>query len=197
MTTTADDELLLPFLEGQSSAAFNLQALQRVFAEHAERVERAVCTTMTESMADAAMIYFPAPPAPSEQGRLLPVADVAVHPSRLRDLRSFLGDPSAQWSCTLQGALLELILAGRQNLLAVLATGFGKTTLIMMISKMYAPTKTILVVLPLMSLHEDFHFRARKVGLIVDQFRLYGAFHRHANIVTVPVECLQSPAFHR
>ena len=180
-----------------STPGWDMQALKRLLDDHQEHIERVVCRTTTESMADAAVVYFPPPPAAPAQGQLLPVADVSVHPSRLRDLRAFLCNPSAQWSTPLQGVMLEKILSGRQNLLAVLATGTGKTTTIMMMAKMYAPTQTILVVLPLMALHDDFHRRAQNAGLVTAQFSLNNEFQHHANIVTVPVECLPNVQFHQ
>ncbi|KAH8069686.1 P-loop containing nucleoside triphosphate hydrolase protein, partial [Cristinia sonorae] len=104
-------------------------------------------------------------------------------------------DPSASFSSPSQAVLLELILLGREHVLAVFPTGSGKTTLIFLLARMYALGKVIIVVLPLLSLHDDMHRRARLQGLKAAKFNAYEEFDRHANIVTVQVEALGTQGF--
>lgn len=164
--------------------------------EFEERITKNLQATMVETMADASRIYFPKPPSSDSSNAIRPVSDIIVHPSRLRDLKAFFLDNQAQFSCPEQGVLLEHILQGKENILAILATGFGKTTLIMMVAKVYAPTKTIVVVLPLLSLHQEVHRRAQGHGLVADQWKSGNGWNRKANIVTVAIEVIQDIQFH-
>lgn len=160
-----------------------------------EDLPRLVSVAVSENMAESASLFWPPPPPSSDPGTLIPVSEIEVHPSRLRDLRVFLRSQTATFKHPLQAVLLEYILRGRENVLAILATGIGKTTMIMMVSRMYAPTKTIVVVLPLLSLHANFHARAAESGLICAKFHPFEEFNRHAQIVTVAVEALDRQAF--
>ncbi|KAH8100432.1 P-loop containing nucleoside triphosphate hydrolase protein, partial [Cristinia sonorae] len=126
---------------------------------------------------------------------LHPVSNTVVHPSRLKDLRVFLHDSNASFTSPAQATLLELIVDGRSHLLAVVGTGIGKTTLIMMVAKMYASTRTVIVVLPLLSLHNQMRSRALLAGLKASKFSPDEEFDRYANIVTVQIEHLDSPRF--
>jgi hypothetical protein len=151
--------------------------------------------TTTESMAEASRIFFPPPPPPTGSNSLRPLSDVVVHPSRLVKFRSFLGNPTAQWSCPEQGVLLEHLIHGKENILAVLGTAAGKTTLIMFLAKEYAKGKTIVVVLPLAALHSDFHRRAVQHNLTVTKWNFNGKFNPHAHIITASIEDLKHQSF--
>ncbi|TCD60567.1 hypothetical protein EIP91_009851, partial [Steccherinum ochraceum] len=152
-------------------------------------LKRTIEVTVTEAM------WSPLPPT-TDPGALLPVSDIVPHPSRLAQLRNFLQDPNGSFTHPLQAVLLEHVLDGRQNLLAVLPTSFGKTATIMLLSKCYAPTQTIVVVLPLLALHADFRDRAVQLGVACDKFNSHEEFDRHANVVTVAVEALDDPKFY-
>lgn len=75
-------------------------------------------------------------------------------------LRRFLGDEQASFTNALQGQALETILARKTNVLVVLPTGSGKSTLIFLPAKMFEQAYTTVVVVPLKALHEDFKLRA-------------------------------------
>ncbi|TCD60111.1 hypothetical protein EIP91_010708 [Steccherinum ochraceum] len=83
------------------------------------------------------------------------------------------------------------------NLLGVLSTSIGKTTLILMLARVYAPDKTTIVVLPLSALHEDFKRRANQFGVHPARYSSKEEFNRNANVVTVAVEALEHPQFYR
>lgn len=139
-------------------------------------------------------MYFPKAPVSLDSATLRPVSDVSVHPSRLKDLRKFLRDPKAQFTTPEQGVLLEHALAGRDNVLGILGTAFGKTTLIMMMAKMYAQARVTVVVLPLSALHDDLDRRAKAHGLHISRWSPQ-EFNPNVNIITVAVEYLAHPQF--
>lgn len=175
-----------------------LERLEERFAKLERKFDNtsvSVKVAVGESMAEAAGVYWPVPPPTCDPGNLMPVSEIDVHPSRVQALRDFLGNQAASFSHPLQGALLEHILRGRENILGVLATGFGKTMLIMMLSKMYARTKTIVVVLPLSSLHADFHSRAAQHGLVCAKFSSTDYFDTNPNVLTVAIEELANVKF--
>ena len=151
--------------------------------------------TTTESMAEASRIYFPPPPPPTGSNALRPISDVIVHPSRLEMFRKFLGKPTAHWSCPEQGVLLEHLILGKENILAILGTGAGKTTLVMFLAKMFAKGRLTVVVLPLAPLHSDFHERAAEFGLIASKWDVGGKFNSHAHVVTAAIEDLKHQHF--
>lgn len=150
--------------------------------------------TINDAIAECSTIYFPKAPVSFDSANLRPVSDIAVHPSRLRDLRKFLGDPKAKFTTPEQGVLLEHALAGRDNILGILGTAFGKTTLIMMMSKMYAQGRVTVVVLPLSALHDDLDRRANAHGLRVSRWSPQ-EFNPNVNIITVAVEYLAHSQF--
>lgn len=160
-----------------------------------EDFKKELRVSVVDAMADASAIWFPEPPVQSTCSTLTPISDIHVHPSRFCDVKRFFNEPKASFSCPQQAILLEHILNGRPNILGVLATGFGKTTLIMMIAKLYAPTKTILIILPLLSLHENIHERARVFGLSAERWKSGSQSHTTSNIVTVCIESLTSDVF--
>lgn len=76
-----------------------------------------------------------------------------------------MNDPDAHWTCPEQAIFVESIIRGRENVLGILATGFGKTTMIMFIASAFSRGKSTVVIMPLAALHEDFHEHARHRGL--------------------------------
>lgn len=152
-----------------------------------------IAATVSESMASAGRAYFPAPLPP--QTSLHRVSDIEVHPSRLIHLRTFLNDEKAEWSCPEQALFVERLVLGQDNILAILGTGFGKTTMIMFIAKMFAQAKIILVIMPLVALHEDLHQRARQYGLSASRWKNGGKFNPNVNIITAAIEDLLNDSF--
>jgi superfamily II DNA helicase RecQ len=150
--------------------------------------------SVSETMAEFSLLYFPPPPRPRTS---LPiVSDVDVHPSRLAAaFRQFMGDPDAQWSCPQQAVFVEYLVGGRDNVLGILGTGFGKTTIIMFIAKTYSQGKSTVVVMPLAALHEDFHNRARSYGLKATQWSPTREFESTAHIITAAVDNLEDERF--
>ena len=148
---------------------------------------------ISETMAEIAQIYFP--PAPRPQTSLHLISDIEVHPSRLIQLRKFMNDPKAQWSCPEQAVFVEELISGKANVLGILGTGFGKTTAIMFLAKVFSAGKSTLVIMPLASLHEDFHKRARDYGLSAERWKRNGKFNASASIITAAVEDLEEEKF--
>lgn len=188
---------------GSGPASFDIS--EQVIAELSSNVLRSLEPAVAEKLTDVVkqifaemlMKFWPKPPIPFGSANLRPVADIMVHPSRRRDLRRFLRDPKAKFSTPEQGVLLEYILEGRESILGILGTGFGKTTLIMMLAKMYAHGKITVVVLPLSALHADLEARARQYGLVASRWSPDPSkFNPNAAIITCAVEYLEFPAFH-
>jgi len=106
-----------------------------------------------------------------------------------------MNDPDAHWSCPEQAIFVESIVRGRENVLGVLATGFGKTTTVMFIASAFSPGKSTVVIMPLAALHEDFHERARQYGLKACRWRMDGKFDGFSNIITAAIEDLMQDKF--
>ena len=90
---------------------------------------------------------------------------------------------------------VEELISGKANVLGILGTGFGKTTAIMFLAKVFSAGKSTLVIMPLASLHEDFHQRARNYGLSAERWKKNGKFNTCASIITAAVEDLQEDKF--
>ena len=190
-TTTAQPTTQPPSSSAQPPSSSILKQI-KMFQDEALANIRA---TTTESMAEASRIYFPPPPPPAGSSALRALSDVIIHPSRLEKFRSFLGKPTAQWSCPEQGVLLEHLIYGKENILGILGTAAGKTTLIMFLAQQFAQGKTIVVVLPLAALHSDFHRCASQHNLTVSKWKISGKFNPHAHIVTASIEDLKHNDF--
>ncbi|KAF8153455.1 hypothetical protein B0H34DRAFT_800655 [Crassisporium funariophilum] len=159
-------------------------------------LKASVTDIMRESFAEMATMYFPKPPITSNGANLRSLTDLAVHPSRLRDLRRFLNNPSANFTTPEQAILLEHILSSEQDILGILGTGVGKTTLILMLAKMYAKGKTLLVILPLSSLYLDLKRRANEAGLSITQWMPTGdKVNPNAHIICCAIEYLTFGTF--
>ena len=144
--------------------------------------------SISETMAEFSMLYFPTPPRPRYS---LPyVSEIEVHPSRLAAFRNFMGNPNTEWSCPEQAIFVEYLILGNWNILGILGTGFGKMTTIMFIAKEYSGGKSILVIMPLAALHKDFHERVRAHGLKASCWSANGDFDSTAHIIMAAVEDL-------
>jgi len=171
---------------GSTSQPFEM-ALNQIKSFHEESIAT-MRASVTETMAECSLIYFPRPPHPKTW--LPTVSEIDVHPSRLSDFRDFMRDPLAQWSCPQQAIFVEHLVRGQDNVLGILGTGFGKTTTIMFIAKKYSQGKSTVVIMPLAALHEDFHNRARQYGLNACRWKFSGDFDSNAHIITAAIEDL-------
>ena len=106
--------------------------LQKVAAVISENLEPRVQTVLHNIIAQLAAHHFPPPPNPPPMAGPQQRSTVAVHPSRLADLRRFLKDPNARFTYPEQAELLELMQARESNLLAVLPCAGGKTFMLML-----------------------------------------------------------------
>jgi len=157
-----------------------------------------ITDVVTQTFAEVLTRFWPKPPIPLNSANLRQVSDIVVHPSRRRDLRAFFKDPQAEFSCPEQAILLEHMVEGRENVFGITGTSSGKTTLIMLLAKMYAGGKTTVVVLPLSPLHGDLENRALRHGLTVSRWRPNPReFNPDANIITCAIEYLEFSDFHR
>ena len=171
------------------------QAAARFERKYTERASERLSECTKDSVAELSKIYFPALSAPLNTTNMRPVSDIAVHPSRIKDLRIFLNN-AAEFSSLEQDILLEYVLAGKGNILGILGTGFGKTTLIMTISKMYSQARVVLVILSLSFLHHDLKRRAKNFGPQISRWSPTG-FNENVHIITCAVEYLANKSFHK
>ena len=118
--------------------------------------------------------------SPPSQALTQPVTHM-MHPSRLRDLRTFLGDDSAVFKDPQQSLALELIRGKEPSLLVIGPTGTelvlfffidscssegsGKTLPIFMSIGLYDGGATTVMILPLVAMHEEYKCRAKRYGL--------------------------------
>jgi superfamily II DNA helicase RecQ len=154
-------------------------------------------TTITRNlMVQFAAEYFPPPPPPPLPTALPPPSTVIVHPSVLTDLRTFLNKPKADFRHPKQGELITKMRSRERHVLGILACDFGKTTLIMMVAKMYDPHLVTLVILPLSGLHRDLHERAREHRLAVSQWMSgRDTFNDAVSLIYVCIEQAVDDAF--
>ncbi|KAF8810835.1 P-loop containing nucleoside triphosphate hydrolase protein, partial [Phlegmacium glaucopus] len=106
----------------------------------------------------------------------------------------FTKNPSAQFSCPEQVALLELMILRSQSVLAVLGTGTGKTFIVLMQAALQQHLVTI-VVLPLSSLHDDLKRRATELQVSYSRWSPKGKFNMNVNVISVSIEHLGFPEF--
>jgi superfamily II DNA or RNA helicase len=157
-------------------------------------LEEKVKETILDSMAEVVATYFP---KPSRATGDRPISDIFVNRSRLTDLRTFLKNPKAEFSCPEQAILLEMMIQRKQSILGILGTGTGKTTIIMMHAKVYGNGRVTVVVLPLSGLHGDLERRAKALGLRISRWQTKGKFNPNADIVYVSIEHLTFEDFQR
>ena len=125
-------------------------------------VQEEIRSGLQRAMAEMAKIYWPPLPPKNARGDVGAGAIIIPHLSWLTGLRKFLHDDQAQFTCPEQALLVEFLVSGRQNVLAIVVTGFGKTMAILLAAKMYSDHQTFVVILPLSSLVEDFGQRAKE-----------------------------------
>jgi superfamily II DNA helicase RecQ len=182
---------------GTAATADILQAVEallhkRFLGESSQRKRET-----TELFVGLAATYFPAVPAVPRYNTLLPATSVIVHPSRLADLRTFLGNPNARFRSPKQGEIIELMRARKRHLLAILACDYGKTTVILMQIKMYDSHLVTIVILPLSGLHRDFRTRAHSYGISAAEW-LPGVntFNDSVSLIYASVEHAIYPEFY-
>jgi superfamily II DNA helicase RecQ len=151
-------------------------------------MERVLRGSLAEIFGELAPRYFGAPPPLPLPAALRQPTDIIVHPSRLKDLREFLGDPLATFRSAEQAELLEKMQSRRNHVLAILQAGQGKTFLTMMQAKMYYSRVTTLVILPLSGLHNDYVRRAKAHNVTISRWLPNSKFNPDASIIYVSVE---------
>jgi len=87
------------------------------------------------------------------------------HPSLLGELRRFLSDPNATFKTPEQAEALEVSVNRKEHLLLVGPTAMGKSLVYMMPSALYDHGLVTIVLLPLSSLHADFHRRCQQLNI--------------------------------
>jgi superfamily II DNA helicase RecQ len=157
------------------------------------RLEDQVQETVMKAMAEMAHTYFPKIVA-NHSNDMVDFSEIVIPPCRLQQLRDFLRNPAAQFSCYEQAVLLELMLRRTQNVLGVLGTGLGKTLVILMQATLQNNVVTI-VVLPMSSLHDDFKRRALELGVSYSRWNSNGKFNPDVNVISVSIEHLGFPGF--
>ena len=157
------------------------------------RLEDQVHETVMKALAEMAHTYFPKVAA-NHSNDMLDLSELIIPPCRLQQLRHFLRNPTAQFSCHEQAVLLELMLRRTQNVLAVLGTGLGKTLAVLMQATLQNDLVTI-VVLPMSSLHDDFKRRALELGVSYSRWNTNGKFNPDVNVISVSIEHLGFSAF--
>jgi hypothetical protein len=185
----------LSLTSGPGSTSVSMEGVVEQLKSFCDESVSSIRASVSETMAEFSLLYFPPPPRPRTS--LPRISDVEVHPSRLADFRLFMGNPEAQWSCPEQAIFVEYLVGGRDNVLGILGTGFGKTTIIMFVAKTYSEGKSTVVIMPLAALHEDFHDRARTYGLKAARWHNSSGFDSTAHIITAAVEDLQNAEFLR
>jgi hypothetical protein len=145
------------------------------------------------AMAEMSHTYFPKV-KPNLANDSIDISDLNIHPYRLLQLRDFLKNPSAQFSCPEQAVLLELMLLRRQSILAIIGTGLGKTFTVLMQASLQ-PSLVTIVILPLSTLHDDFKRRAADLRVSYSQWCPNGKFNMNVSVISVSIEHLGFPDF--
>ena len=171
-----------------TSTAFNALT-NKIIDVVGNKLEEIVQESVMSAIAEMSFKYFPKVTShPSNDAPL--ISDIQIPPSRLYQLRSFLKDPKAQFSCPEQVALLELMLNRTQSVLGVLGTGTGKTLTILLQASIHPKDIVTIVVLPLSSLHEDFKRRAAYHGVTYSRWMPKGKFNPNVQVISVSIEHL-------
>ena len=144
--------------------------------------------TVMNSMAELSRVYFPKI-VPNLASDSFDTSEIVVPPSRLQELRAFLNDPNAKFSCPEQAVLLEMMMRRTHSVLAILSTGSGKTLVILMQASLQKHLVTI-VVLPLSSLHDDLKRRALQLRVSYSRWQPNGKFNPDVNLISVSIEHL-------
>ena len=148
-----------------------------------------------KAIAELSQTYFPKVEGTVDTHKL-DISLIVIPPVRLQQLRSFLNNPSAQFTCPEQAVLLEVMVRRTQSVLGVLGTGFGKTFIILMQAWLQKPLVTI-VVLPLSTLHDDLKRRANDLKVSYSRWSPKGKYNPDVNVISVSIEHLGFPEFIR
>lgn len=151
-------------------------------------IDSRVNETITHNMAEMLVTYFPQPVRPYDDDRLRPASDIAVHPSRLAQLRQFLNRPQAQFTCPEQALLFECLIQRQQSVLGILGTNKGKTMTILMYAALYHSRGITVIVLPLSSLHADLRRRAASRQIRVSEWKADRPYDNDVHVLTVSIE---------
>lgn len=156
-------------------------------------LEDMVQETVMKAIAEMSYTYFPKikPVIDVDQ---LDISNIVVPPLRLQQLRSFIKNNTAQFTCPEQAALLELMIQRTQSVLAILGTGMGKTFIILLQAALQKGLVTI-VVLPLSTLHNDLKRRSGKLGVPYSRWAPNGKFNENVHVLSVSIEHLGFPDF--
>lgn len=149
--------------------------------------------TVMKAIAEVTHLYFPKV-VPNLSNDTLDISQITIPPSRLYQLRTFLKNPMANFTCPEQAVLLELMLLRKHSVLAVLGTGSGKTLVILLQASLQKDLVTI-VVLPLSTLHEDLRRRAASMNVSYSQWSPNGKFNPNVSVISVSIEHLGFPDF--
>ena len=89
---------------------------------------------------------------------------VSVSTKLLKALRKFYNDERATFKSPEQAKALQLIVDERMDVLAILPTSEGKS-LLLFLSTLMEPGKTMVVIVPLIAVMEDLRDRYMKAGI--------------------------------
>lgn len=156
-------------------------------------LEERLQETVMKGMAEMSHTYFPKVVA-NVVNDSLDISKITLPPYRLHQLRSFLVNPNAQFTCPEQAALLELMIQRTRSVLGILGTGFGKTFIILMQAWLQKQLVTI-VILPLSSLHDDLKRRAGELKVSYSRWAPNGKFNENVQVLSVSIEHLGFPEF--
>jgi superfamily II DNA helicase RecQ len=127
-------------------------------------------------------------PEPSLPVNRLPASELEA--KALDTLRNVLGKPDAQWTSSKQKEGVLAILELERDVLAIMATGSGKTMLII-IPALMQPDKVGVVVLPLTSLTDDLRRRLNQYGIPYEVYR-NRRLQGNANLILVSADTATS-----
>jgi hypothetical protein len=113
-----------------TNGPLSLSEISQISSLLSDQLDVKVRAQIKDNMAQLAALYFPPPQAQSPSS-LRQVSRYVVHPSRLRDLRNFLGDPTASFKFPEQAQLVEMMQARQSNILAIFPCNGGKTFMIL------------------------------------------------------------------
>jgi superfamily II DNA helicase RecQ len=157
------------------------------------RLEDLVQETVMKAIAEMSYMYFPKV-TPVINTNQLDISNIVVPPLRLQQLRNFLKNNTAQFTCPEQAALLELMIQRTHSILAILGTGTGKTFIILLQAALQKRLVTI-VILPLSTLHDDLKRRSGQLGVLYSRWTPNGKFNENVQVISVSIEHLGFPDF--
>jgi superfamily II DNA helicase RecQ len=170
------------------SSVASVDISNRIIDVVGARLEDTVQETVMKAIAEMSHTYFPKV-RPNFDNDNLDISQIIIPPVRLHQLRTFLNNPVAHFTCPEQAVLLELMLLRTQSILAILGTGTGKTFAILMQAVLQKELVTI-VVLPLSTLHDDLKRRALELQVPYSRWSPTGKFNANAQVISVSIEHL-------